>query len=44
MTTAEAIARQHQLSVEIDARLREIDVGELEGWPLSDLSTTLVIF
>jgi probable phosphoglycerate mutase len=44
VVTAEAIAEQHQLPVKIDDRLREIDVGELEGLLLSDLSTTFSHF
>lgn len=42
--TAEAIARQHQLPVETDERLREIEVGELEGLSLSNLNTTFSNF
>ena len=42
--TAEAIASQHQLSVELDDRLREVEVGELEGLSFSSLSTTFSQF
>ena len=42
--TAEAIASYHQLSVEIDAGLEELGVGELEGVSLSSLSTTFSQF
>lgn len=38
--TAEVIARQHQLSLEVDGRLKELGVGELEGLSLSNLSIT----
>jgi len=40
LDTAKAIAGQHQLPVEVEAGLREIEVGELEGLSLSDLTTT----
>lgn len=42
--TAEAIARQHQLTVEIAEGLREIRVGELEGISVANLSTTFSHF
>ena len=38
--TAEAIASYHQVPVEIDPRLTELKVGELEGLSLSDWSIT----
>ena len=42
--TAEAIARHHQLPVEVDQGLRELRVGELEGMSVSNLSTTFSQF
>ena len=44
MSTAEAIASHHQLPIEIDARLGELNVGELEGLSLSNLNTTFSQF
>lgn len=44
VTTAEVIAEQHKLPVKIDARLMEIEVGELEGLSLSSLGTTFSQF
>jgi probable phosphoglycerate mutase len=44
VVTAGAIAEQHQLSVEVDDRLREMEVGELEGLALSELNTTFSHF
>jgi broad specificity phosphatase PhoE len=44
VSTAKAIGRQHQLPVEIDAGLKEIDVGELEGLSVSSLNTTFSQF
>ena len=44
VSTAEAIASQHQLPVEIDAGLKEISFGELEGLSVSSLSTTFSQF
>ena len=44
ISTAEAIASQHQLPIEVDYGLREIEVGELEGLSLSNLSTTFSQF
>ena len=44
IATAKIIASQHQLPVEIDQGLREIKVGELEGMPVSNLSTTFSQF
>jgi len=35
--TAEATAQLHQLEVKIDANLREIEAGELEGITLEEL-------
>lgn len=40
LVTAQIIAGQHQLPVEIHDGLKEIDVGELEGLSLSSLSIT----
>lgn len=42
--TAEAIARQHQLTVEVAEGLREIRVGELEGVSVANLTTTFSQF
>ncbi len=44
VSTAKAIASQHQLPVEIDAGLKEISFGELEGLSVSSLSTTFSQF
>jgi broad specificity phosphatase PhoE len=44
IATAEAIANHHQLPVEIDQGLRELQVGELEGISISNLSTTFSQF
>ena len=40
VVTAEAIAKHHQLPVEIDDRLRELGVGEMEGLAVSSLGGT----
>jgi len=42
--TAEVIASHHQLPVEVDQGLRELKVGELEGMPVSNLTTTFSQF
>jgi len=39
--TAQAIARYHQLKVEIEPSLREIEVGELEGRPVAEIGKHL---
>jgi len=39
LDTAKAIASQHKITVKIDAGLKEIEVGEMEGLSLSSLST-----
>jgi len=44
VSTGEAIARPHQLSVEVDDGFREIEVGQLEGLDASTLSTTFSNF
>jgi len=44
MSTAEAIARHHQVSIEVDNGLKELGVGELEGLPASNLGTTFSQF
>jgi broad specificity phosphatase PhoE len=44
IATAEIIASQHQLPVEIDHGLRELRVGELEGMSISNLGTTFSQF
>jgi len=42
--TAKAIASHHQFPVEVDQGLRELKVGELEGMPVSNLTTTFSQF
>ena len=42
--TAEAIARHHQLPVELDDGLKELGVGELEGLLAANLGTTFSKF
>jgi broad specificity phosphatase PhoE len=44
IATAKIIASQHQLPVEIVQGLRELKVGELEGMPVSNLTTTFSQF
>lgn len=44
MATAEDIANQHELPVEVAEGLREIRVGELEGISVANLSTTFSHF
>jgi broad specificity phosphatase PhoE len=44
VSTAEAIASGHQLRVELDQRLRELKVGDLEGMSYSNLTTTFSQF
>ncbi len=44
IVTAELIASHHQLPVELDQELRELQVGELEGMPVSNLTTTFSQF
>ena len=44
VATAEVIASQHQLPVEIDQGLKELKVGDLEGIPISNLRTTFSRF
>jgi broad specificity phosphatase PhoE len=44
IATAEIIASQHQLSVEIDQGLKELKVGDLEGISISNLRTTFSRF
>ncbi len=39
--TAQAIARNHQIKVEIEPALTEIDVGELEGAPVAKIGSYL---
>jgi broad specificity phosphatase PhoE len=43
-STGEAIARRHQLPLQVDDGLREIEVGQLEGLDASTLSTTFSNF
>jgi broad specificity phosphatase PhoE len=40
LVMAQAIAKEHNLAVEVKEGLREIEVGEFEGLPLSSLSST----
>jgi probable phosphoglycerate mutase len=40
LVTAQIVAKQHQLPVEVHEGLKEINVGELEGLALSSLSVT----
>ena len=42
--TADAIASQHQLLVELSNGLKELEVGEFEGMPISTLNTTFSQF
>jgi broad specificity phosphatase PhoE len=44
VATAEFIASQHQLPVEIDQGLKELKVGDLEGISISNLRTTFSRF
>jgi broad specificity phosphatase PhoE len=44
IATAEVIASQHQLPVEIDQELKELKVGDLEGMSISNLRTTFSRF
>jgi broad specificity phosphatase PhoE len=44
VSTAEIIANHHQLPIEIDERLRELKVGDLEGMSYSSLTTTFSQF
>jgi len=44
VATAKAIASLHGLPIEIDDRLKEIDVADLEGMSLDDLNTTFTRF
>jgi len=39
LDTAKAIASQHKIPIEVDAGLKEIEVGEMEGLSASSLST-----
>lgn len=40
LDTAQAIASHHRIGVKIEPDLREMEVGELEGVPISELSTS----
>lgn len=42
--TAQAIASHHQIKVETESDLREMEVGELEGVPISELGTSFSQF
>jgi broad specificity phosphatase PhoE len=44
VATAELIASQHQLSIDIDQALKELKVGDLEGTSISNLPTTFSRF
>jgi broad specificity phosphatase PhoE len=44
VSTAGIIANHHQLPIEIDERLRELKVGDLEGMSYSSLTTTFSQF
>jgi len=44
ISTAEAIAKHHQLAIEVDDGLKELGVGELEGLSALNLSTTFSQF
>ena len=40
LDTAQAIASHHQLTVQVEAGLREMEVGELEGVSIAELGTS----
>jgi broad specificity phosphatase PhoE len=40
LDTAQAIAGYHRLTVQIEPDLREMEVGELEGIPITELGTS----
>lgn len=42
--TAMAIARHHRLAVQVEPDLREMEVGELEGVPITELGTSFSQF
>jgi len=44
LDTAEAIASHHQLEVQVEPDLREIDAGDLEGRSIVELGTTFSQF
>ena len=44
IATAEVIASQHQVPIEIDQGLKELKVGDLEGMSISNLRTTFSRF
>jgi len=44
LDTAQASARYHQLEVEVEAALREIEVGELEGLHVAEVGKRLDLF
>ncbi|HEU65489.1 MAG TPA: histidine phosphatase family protein [Chloroflexi bacterium] len=44
IATAKTIASHHQLPLEIDHRLKELKVGELEGMSVANVSTTFSQF
>lgn len=44
IATADVIANQHQLPVEVDQGLKELRVGDLEGMSISNLRTTFSRF
>jgi probable phosphoglycerate mutase len=44
LDTAQAVASHHNLAVQIEPDLREIDAGELEGVPITELGTNMSQF
>lgn len=44
LDTARAIASHHQLAVQVEPDLREIEAGELEGVPIAELATNFSQF
>ena len=44
IATAEVVASQHQLPLQIDQGLKELKVGDLEGMAISNLRTTFTRF
>ncbi|MBM3141830.1 MAG: histidine phosphatase family protein [Chloroflexi bacterium] len=44
LDTAQAIASQHQLTVQVEPDLREMEVGELEGVSIAELGTSFSQF
>jgi probable phosphoglycerate mutase len=44
LDTAQAVASHHNLAVQVEPDLREIDAGELEGVPITELGTNMSQF